>query len=150
MPQAQPRHAEWTIDRIGWKAAAVVAPLAQQMGDALERRGEGGSHRLGGAGDLAGLVAALTAEPGAHAADLALGLAVAVEDLDAAMQQLAVCRGWSAHNVGAGHCPVWISGPEAQVCAASACPLSCAASKPRDLVMHHAALRLGPLADKSR
>jgi hypothetical protein len=64
-------------------AAAVLAPLAHQPGDARERRCEDGAHGLGGRGDLARDVAREPAEPGAHAADHALGLAVA-----AAMDQL--------------------------------------------------------------
>jgi hypothetical protein len=58
-------------------AAAVVAALAQQAGNALERPAEGGAHRFGGTGDLAGDVVGQPAEPGAHAADLALGRAAA-------------------------------------------------------------------------
>jgi hypothetical protein len=105
-------------------AAAVLASLAQQLGDARKRRCEGATHRLGGTGDLAGDVAREPAEPAAHAADHALGLAVAsamdqpgdlapgmggdarvglpqhdavpageaAEDLDAAMDELAVGR----------------------------------------------------------
>jgi hypothetical protein len=58
-------------------AAAVVAPLAEQLRDARKRRGEDGAHGLGGRGDLARDVAREPAEPSAHAADQALGLAVA-------------------------------------------------------------------------
>jgi hypothetical protein len=65
------------VQRVDLVAAAVLAPLAQQPGDACERRGEGGAHGLGSAGDLARDVAREPAEPGAHAADHALGLAVA-------------------------------------------------------------------------
>jgi hypothetical protein len=65
------------VQRIDLLAAAVVAPLAEQLGDARERRGEGGAHGLGGAGDLARDIAREPAKPAAHAADHALGLAVA-------------------------------------------------------------------------
>jgi hypothetical protein len=71
------------VQRVDLVAAAVLAPLAQQLGDALERCGEGAAHDFGGAGNLARDVAREAAEPGAHAADHALGLAVA-----AAMDQL--------------------------------------------------------------
>ena len=65
------------VQRVDLLATAVLAPLAQQLGDALERRGKGGAHRLGGTGDLARDIARQPSEPGAQAADLALGLAVA-------------------------------------------------------------------------
>jgi hypothetical protein len=65
------------VQGIDLVAATVVAPLAQQLGDACERRGEGGAHRLGGRGDLAGDIAREPAEPAAHAAEHALGLTVA-------------------------------------------------------------------------
>jgi hypothetical protein len=65
------------VQRIDLLAAAVLAALAQQPGDALERRGEGGAHCLGGCRRSCGDVAREPAEPGAHASDHALGLAVA-------------------------------------------------------------------------
>jgi hypothetical protein len=65
------------VQGVDLPAAAVIAPLAEQLRDALERRCEGATHRPGGTGDLARDVAREPAEPGAHAADLALGLAVA-------------------------------------------------------------------------
>jgi hypothetical protein len=112
------------VQRVDLVAAAVLASLAEQLRDALERRCEGATHRPGGTGDLAGDVAREPAEPSAHAADQAVSLAVAsamdqlrdlapgaggdarvglpqhdavpageaAEDLDAAMQQLAVGR----------------------------------------------------------
>jgi len=44
---------------------AIIAPLAEQLGDGRKRRGEGTAHGLGSAGDLARDVGREPAEPGA-------------------------------------------------------------------------------------